>query len=264
MSRLSNSTETMTGLSANESNNSFNNYRKNFPTSSSSETHKNSSDERNNLTSGDICRLNYSFAESPELDIDRNQSAQQRDKIHDGASESLTNSPLDSTVRNDTISQVDKIKINNSKNSKSTSNSAAGIINSFKSWTNSLVTHLSKQKGRNRRDRSSRNMDTPLNVEANTEVRGRISQIEDNTSNAFRANISDEEFARRMQIEELNNFGALHIMENNSSLPPYLLGNFQDANYNPNITVSSSNSMTVSPFQGAPYKFEFQSSDDER
>ncbi|CUV07279.1 unnamed protein product [Cryptosporidium hominis] len=209
--------------------------------------------------------FNSNLAESFELDTDRNQLALQRGEVREKNNVSIENSSSDYTAQNANGSLANKIKINRSRNpKKSISNQSSGIISSFKSWTHSLITHSSRQNCQGRRQRS-RNIDATVNMEtANTEGHGSISQTENRESNILRTEISDEELARRIQIEELNGIGSFHIMEDSSNLPLYSLGSFRDANYYPNVTVSSSESIAISPFQGVSYKFEFRSSDDEQ
>ncbi|KAH8582523.1 uncharacterized protein ELE39_001179 [Cryptosporidium sp. chipmunk genotype I] len=246
--------------------NCSNSFKINCPSSSYSEAHENSNHEVNNPNPGENNEFNHNLAESLELDIGRDQPTIQRDKVHDMASELVGGSSSDYIVQNANSSLTDKIKMRKSKNSKkSTSNSSSGIISSLKSWTHSLITHSSKQSYQNRRQRSSRSMDAPINMETTiTEDRGDISQIEHHDPDILHTNISDEELARRIQIEEFNSLGTIHVIEDSSIFPSYSLGTFQDANYYPNITFSSSNSIAISPFQGVPYKFEFRSSDDEQ
>lgn len=262
-----NQTNLVVESSANKAENSLNNCKTKCSTSSSSETYKDLGSEANNSVCGVISELKHNFTDYSELDTDQSQPAKQKGKIYDMLNESSTNLPSNNTARNEAESPLDKIKVNSSRNSKknaSSSSSSSRIISSLKSWTYSLINHQSKQNSQNRRHRSSRNMNNSTNVETINGCSGIASQTVDNATDAFRTNISDEELARRIQIEELNNLGAFHITENNSSIPPNALGSFQDVNHNFNTTISLPNNTTVSPFQGTPYKFEFESSDDEQ
>ncbi|KAK9171554.1 Uncharacterized protein cmbei_7002930 [Cryptosporidium meleagridis] len=220
----------------------------------------------NSQHTGFVNEFNNDLTESFELDMDRDQLALQRGEVREQTNGTIENSSLGHTAQNANSSLVNKIRINRSRNpKKSTLNQNSGIISSLKSWAHSLITHSSRQNCQVRRRQSSRNIDSLVNIEtANTEDNGGISQIENHESNILHTEISDEELARRIQIEELNNLGSFHIMENDSNLSLNPLGSFQDANYYPNVTVSSSESIAISPFQGVSYKFELRSSDDEQ
>lgn len=158
-----------------------------------------------------------------------------------------------------------KDKTNKTRGSKkSTQNSGSGVVSSIRAWTYSLFTHSSKHNSNPRQNIPPGNIDTPANMETRTEIQNTIALAEGQDPGTIRTNISDEELARRIQIEELNSLDTFNITGGDLGIHSYIVGNFQDANFSSNATGSSSKDAVVNPFQGIPYKFEFQSSDDER
>lgn len=257
------SNEAEVNLTVNIGNNPRNSYIINYPTSSSSEIHKNPN-EINNSYSRDTYELTHKIAGSLDLDREQNQQAESK-TCNSTANGPLINPSSNNTAQGSTNSLANKDKTNKTRNSKkSIPNSGSGVVSSLKAWTYSLFTHSSKQNGHSRNNIPPRNVDVPTNTETRTESQNTTIQVESQTSGTLRTNISDEELARRMQIEELNSLESFNITGGDLGIHSYIIGNFQDANFSPNTTVSSSNGTTVNPFQGIPYKFELQSSDDER
>ncbi|KAJ1607434.1 hypothetical protein OJ253_2309 [Cryptosporidium canis] len=232
-------------------NDSLHSYSTNRPTSSS-EIYTNANDVKCSY-SGDIYGSNCKPADSINLDGKKCQPSEQG-----CAQNSVTSSSLGVAEQDSTNSWRRKDKANKTRGSKkNTSNSSSGVISSLKSWTCSLFNRSSKQ------DKPIDSI-SPRNTGSiiDAETRNSIVQAETQTYSASRIHFSDEELARRMQIEELNSLEEFYVA-GGLNFPSYIVGNFQETGSPPNITVSSSNEMATNPFQGTPYKFELQSSEDE-
>ncbi|OII77256.1 hypothetical protein cand_019660 [Cryptosporidium andersoni] len=122
------------------------------------------------------------------------------------------------------------------QNSSNSKKFGSGFFNSIKAWASSVISGHSPQTG----------------------ARSRFSRSSRNSSRQQRSNntMSDEELARRIQIEEFN---AANMVPEQSQLihvpTPHSFGLFHNEMASPRTFISSSSAvpMSIAPFQGSPY-----------
>lgn len=158
-----------------------------------------------------------------------------------------------------------EMKKRNSK--RAISSSGSGIFSSIRSWASSIVNHNSN-RSESISPRSSRFHRYIHFNRRVTSGSGRSSQDHTNLNRnepfaIYDENISDEELARRIQLEELSMANDLNSTSDRIDFPTlYSYGILHDNAYH-TLRSSSSSNPEVAPFQGSPYNFDIKSSEDE-
>ncbi|KAK6590524.1 hypothetical protein RS030_152355 [Cryptosporidium xiaoi] len=138
-----------------------------------------------------------------------------------------------------------------------------GIFNSIKTWTTSIVSRSSKSQNTHRNSRSSRCSHIDANgPNSSVQQNNAVNNSDRNVGFQNSGYLTDEELARRIQIEEFNTINALGATESHIYYPSYQ--GFDTLHDILPIQITCSSNESMKPFKGPEYNIEtLKLSDDE-